>query len=236
MSRRNSASRSNRDRPSLSDRKKGPRFGRPAAGRGRGGPPPEQRPPFALAGPLSVLAPPVIDGPRLLAMAGQAVLLPAGMRRTMTAPAARDLDEIGPAPGPGDGIRRGMADGAVLGPEMGALKHGSGLAMIEVRGIERDDGLLAALMLGVADGAVLGLIPMVARPGGDPRGDLAMTSQAFDGSHLGRGGVASGAGGVSRLRGMGRAQGPRGLLRRLRLAPEGREGCGGEDGEKRQGD
>ena len=95
---------------------------------------------------------------------------------------------------------------------MGALEVRPGFGMVEARGLEGDDLRLAALMFGVADGAIVGFIAVIALLGGDARGDLRMAGQAFCGSHFPRGYMAGRALGFSRLGNVGRTQGPRHLL------------------------
>ena len=129
-----------------------------------------------------------------------------------------------------------MADPAFPGSEMGPLEAGAGLAMVESRGVEGDDGLLPALMLGVANGAVVGLVPMVPFLGGDPGGDLDMTDQALGGGYFTGRDMARRAIGIPGLGRVGGAQGTRGVLRTGPRAPDGSGGRGQGQGEKRNED
>ena len=87
------------------------------------------------------------------------------------------------------GAGRRVAGFAILGLQMGALEVGPGFGMIEARWLEGDYVRLTALMFGVADGAVVGLVAVIALLGGDAGGDLGVTGEAFSGGHLARGHV-----------------------------------------------
>lgn len=95
---------------------------------------------------------------------------------------------------------------------MSALQIGPGLGVIEVGGIQGHDIGLPALMLGVTDGTVVGLVTVEARPGGDAGADLGMAREALGRRDLARGLMAFRAFGVAGLRGMRRAQGAGDLL------------------------
>lgn len=152
----------------------------------------------------------------------------------MTASAARDLEQIAPALGPWIRIDGSVAGPAILGPEMGPFEVGAGLAVVEARGIEGDDGRLPALMLGVANGAVVGLVPVVPFLSGDPGGDLDMTGQAPAGGNFARCDMARRAVCISGLERVGRAQGIRDILRFRSRAPNRSGGRGYNQGKKRK--
>jgi hypothetical protein len=114
---------------------------------------------------------------------------------------------------------------------MGSFEVGAGLAMVEARRIKGDDGRLPALMLGVADGAIVGLVPVVPFLSGDPGGDLDMTGQAFAGGNFARCDMARRAVGIPGLGRVGRAQGIRDVLRSRSRAPN-RSGGDSHDQDK----
>jgi len=95
---------------------------------------------------------------------------------------------------------------------MSALQIGPGLGVVEVGGIQGHDIGLPALMLGVTDGTVFGLVTVEALPGGDAGTDLGMAGEALGRRDLARGLMAFRAFGVAGLRGMRRAQGAGDLL------------------------
>src|SRR5665647_1801767 len=136
-------------------------------------------------------------------MAGHAVVLLARVGRGMAALAARGFEQIGPAEFSRHDVGRRVARLAGLDLEVGALDVGPGLGMVEIRRIQVQEVGLPALMLGVADAAVFGLVAVEAPLGGDACGDLGVAGQALGRTDLARGDVAgraiafAGLGGVA---------------------------------------
>jgi hypothetical protein len=122
-----------------------------------------------------------------------------------------------------------MAGIAIPGLRVGAAEVGSRLGVIEGIALQGYQAGLAALVLGMAEGAILALVAMVPRARGDALGDLLVAGEALDRRHLTGGGVARRAIGFAGLGGMGGAQGT-GDLRDVRGLPDGGED-GGQDRE-----
>ena len=95
---------------------------------------------------------------------------------------------------------------AGLDPEVGALKVRAGLGVVEILGIEAQEVGLTALVFGVADAAVLGLVAVEAPMGGDPGGDLGVAGQTFGGARLARGDMADRAIALAGRGGVGGAE------------------------------
>jgi hypothetical protein len=72
---------------------------------------------------------------------------------------------------------------------MSAPEVGSGLGMVEVRGVQGNEVGLAALVFGVTYGAFFGLIAVVAGLGRDAGSDLGVAGEALGGRDLARGHV-----------------------------------------------
>jgi hypothetical protein len=113
---------------------------------------------------------------------------------------------------------------------MSALQIGPGLGVVEVGGIQGHDIGLPALMFGVTDGTVVGLVAVEALSGGDAGADLGMTGEALGRRDLARRLVAFGAF-VAGLRGVRFAQGAGDLLG---SADPGDDRDRGQDQEKTQ--
>jgi hypothetical protein len=86
-------------------------------------------------------------------------------------------------------------------------------------------------MLGVADGALFGLVAVVARSGGDAGGDLGMAGEAFGGRDLSRGLVTGRAPGVAGFGGVGLAQRAGDLLGGAYPGGDRESGQGQQDGQ-----
>jgi hypothetical protein len=114
---------------------------------------------------------------------------------------------------------------AVFEFQVGTLKLGAGLGVIETILLQWDDVRLPALVFGVADGAIVGLVAVISLFCGDAGGDLRVAGEALGRGHFPRGHVAGRTVRLARLGDMDRAEGARHFLLTEPSADRGRE-CG----------
>jgi len=117
-------------------------------------------------------------------VAGLAVLLAAGMGRSVADGAAGILKQIGTRFFSRECVVLPVTTEAVVDVFMSTSEHRAGFFMIEIFGVERHDRLIRPLVFGMADDAVFAFVPVVTVIPGNAYADLLVTGQALIQGHF----------------------------------------------------